>query len=106
MITHCTRPAKTGCRYRFTGNNQSYWVSCPKRGAVRAWVALVVPVRVRGREVPGVFTEKWLSVPLVEAVEECARFYKHDDRNPRFSALLRDYEKFLEENPEFRREAS
>ena len=82
MLTTYQAPAKTGCRYRYTKHATHYWVSNPKRGGtMRAWV----------RTCPAPDgSERWLRVDLSEALEACAGWYDHDDRNPRFSKACRE----------------
>lgn len=83
-LISCTRPAKSGCRYRYTDpGTVHYWVSCPKKAEPRAWARRVVCSGAGAVEV-------WDRVELSEAVDACRRFYAQDDRNPRFRALLNE----------------
>lgn len=97
MLIHCHSPAKSGCRFRYTESGNEYWVSCPKRGSLRAWVRGPHKVIVPNQEC----SERWLPCALAEALVDCARFYAHDDRNPKFAALCRDFVAFKKQNPEF-----
>lgn len=91
MITSMVSPAKTGCRYRYSDSGAVYWFSCPKRGSVRVWRAMA-PKQVA----PGCFVERWIredtpeGCGILAALQDIARWYAHDDRNPRVRALLAD----------------
>lgn len=84
MVTHCTRPARTGCYYRYTETGSHYWVSNPRKGNMRAWIRCA-PAFKRGE-----WVERWLRVEIWEAIEACAGWYDHDERNPRFAMACRE----------------
>ncbi len=94
-VIHCMRPAKSGCAYRWGKTSGAvYWVSCPKRGSLRAWKARVV-FRPRSG-----WVRVWDSVPPGEACEQL-EWYVYDERNPKFAALLRDWVAFKRANRQF-----